>query len=238
MSGDSNGAFMGNGGAFAGLALSNQQISNQQNAARQLDQVVSFEQRKEQWFAEIDKHISVEPPCPMNKLLNERRLERHTSGASKYMLINEYFESQPVYDRVFVAQVSRHKTETVGDGKIIMPDVVQMREEQQACLGIIVGAGLKALDELASHGMAPGHLVHFVRNLVFRIPVATIGGKDFWLLVLEAGDIVGSCDLALNIKERRVRTIPKKLEDGSVQHVHCDENGEIWVPQEPFRHGT
>lgn len=197
----------------------------------------SFEQRKESFFAEVDKHIAKDAPYPMPRLLNERRLER-SGKASKYMLIDEYFEDQPVYDRVYVSQVSRHLGETQGEGKIIMPDVVQMREEQQACLGIIVGAGLKALDELRSHGMDLGHLVRFVRNLVFRIPVATIGGKDFWLLVLEAGDIVGSCDLALAIKERRVRTIVKDLEDGSKQHLHCDEDGKIWAPQEPFRHGT
>ena len=229
MSNQSSSAFMGLGNLEA-MARQNQEASK-------LQQVVSFEQRKEQWYAEVDRHISKDPPYPMSRLLNERRLERH-GNASKYMLIDEYFEDQPVYDRVYVSQVSRHANETVGDGKIIMPDVVQMREEQQACLGIIVGAGLKALDELASHGMAPGHLVRFVRNLVFRIPVATIGGKDFWLLVLEAGDIVGSCDLALNIKERRVRTKTVELADGSRQHIHIDEDGKPWVPQEPFRHGT
>lgn len=175
----------------------------------------------------LREHISPleSPPVPMPRLLNERR--------HKYLIPDEAFEYAATFDRVLIWQVSRHEEGKKG-GLIYMPDTTDMREREQACLGIVVAAGLRALDELKSHGVDLGHLVAHARNVIFRLPFATIGGKDCHLVVLTAGEIIASCDLALLRKEKRVRVIEKKLEDGSVEHLHCDEAGKTWVPQDGF----
>lgn len=176
----------------------------------------------------LREHISPleTPPGPMPRLLNERR--------HKYLIPDEAFEYAlgTTFDRVLVWQVSLHQEEK--KGLLYMPDSVRDRDRQQACLGIVVGAGLRALDELKSHGVDLGHLVAHARNVIFRLPFATIGGKDCHLVVLTAGEIIASCDLALLRKEKKVRVIEKKQDDGSVEHVHCDEAGNVWVPQEGF----
>lgn len=187
-------------------------------------------ERAAEQTTKLREHISPleSPPCPMPKLLNERR--------HQYLIPDEAFEycNGTMYDRVFCWQVSRHEGETKGDSLIVMPDDVKDRERNTACLGIVVGAGLRALDEMRSHGCDLGHLVAHARNVIFRLPFATIGGKDCHLVVLTAGDIIASCDLALMRKEKTVRVIEKPQEDGSIEHLHCDENGKLWHPQKPF----
>lgn len=179
---------------------------------------------------QLREHISPKenPPIPMPKLLNERRHE--------YLIPDEAFEYAAMFDRVLLWQVSRHEDETKG-GLIIMSDTTKEYERQTACLGIVVAAGLRALDELRSHGADLGHLVAHARNVIFRLPFATIGGKDCHLVVLTAGDVIASCDLALMRKEKKVRVIEKALEDGSIEHLHCDENGKLWNPQTAFAEG-
>lgn len=175
------------------------------------------------------EHISPEssPPIPMSRLLNERRL--------KYLIPDEAFEyaGGTAFDRVLTWQVSRHEGETKG-GLILMPETTKEYERQSACMGIIVGAGLQALDGLKSHGIDLGHLVVHAKNVIFRLPFATIGGKDYWLTILTTGDIIASCDLARLRKEKAVRTIEKPTEGGGIEHLHCDENGKLWHPQSPF----
>jgi hypothetical protein len=190
------------------------------------DYVARAEQAAKQ-VLELRKHISPleTPPVPMNRLLNERR--------HKYLIPDEAFEYAATFDRILVWQVSRHEEGKKG-GLIYMPDATDMREREQACLGVVVAAGLRALDELKSNGVDLGHLVAHARNVIFRLPFATIGGKDCHLVVLTAGEIIASCDLALLRKEKNVRVIEKRLEDGSVEHLHCDENGKTWMPQSGF----
>ncbi len=176
----------------------------------------------------LRSHISPigSPPVPMPRLLDERR--------HRYLIPDEAFEyaGGTAFDRVLVWQVSRHEDETKG-GLIVMADTTKEYERQTACLGVIVGAGLTSLDHLKSHGIDLGHLVVHARNVIFRLPFATIGGKDYHLVILTTGDIIASCDLARLRKEREVRVIENKLEDGSIEHVHCDEGGKRWVPQVP-----
>lgn len=202
--------------------IDRQLVSNAPDARRRAESAAKQAHQLREHISPLDT-----PPAPMPKLLNERR--------HRYLIPDEAFEYAmgTMYDRVLCWQVSRHQDETKG-GLIIMADDTKEYERQTACLGIVVGAGLRALDEMRSHGCDLGHLVAHSRNVVFRIPFATIGGKDCHLVVLTAGDIIVSCDLALARKEKRVRLIEKTKEDGSIDHLHCDEDGKLWYPQTPF----
>jgi co-chaperonin GroES (HSP10) len=184
---------------------------------------------------EAMKHISPldKPPCRMPRLLNERR--------EKYLIIDQMFEYPAMYDRILVQQIALHgESDTKGSGLIVMPETTKQREKDAACLGIIVGAGLQAMDELRSNGSDLGHIVAFVQWAVYRLPVFTIAGRDFHLLVLKAGDIVADCDLFRLRNEHNVRIVEREVPPsdanphGSRVHVHVDEHGKSWYPQEPF----
>ena len=77
-----------------------------------------------------------------------------------------------------------------------------------ACLGIIVSAGLLALDEMASNGHHVGDLVAFVQWSVYRLPTTHIAGHEFPLLVLKAGDIVNGSTYHVYYDGTRFRIVP------------------------------
>lgn len=196
--------------------------------------IVDRHQRAQELRTKAMEHISPvsKPPCRMPRLLNERR--------ERYMIIDQMFEYPAMYDRILVHQISMHEGTDTKGGLIVMPETVKQREKEAACLGIIVSAGLQALDELRSNGSDVGHLVAFVQWSVYRLPVFTIAGRDFHLLVLKAGDIVADCDLFRMRNEHNVRVVERALPPtadnphGSRVHVHVDEHGTAWYPQEPF----
>jgi len=131
------------------------------------------------------------------------------------------FEVVPCYDRLFVWQVGRaDERETYHkDGLIVMPEGTKKRVHQETPQGIVVGAGLKALDNLRTNGIDLGHHITFIRLAPYRIPVGTYGGQEFHLVVMSAGDVVGSAELSLAIKQgwaKRAQT------DGDEPFTHWD----------------
>jgi len=117
---------------------------------------------------------------------------------------------------------------------IHMPETTQQREKHKAPQGIIVSAGLTALDQLRSHGIDLGHKVLFSHAAPYHIRYDVIDGQDHHLIILLAGDIIGSEDLATNLKEREVRYLARRTET-SVEHTFIDENGNPWMPADAWQ---
>jgi hypothetical protein len=180
---------------------------------------------------ELDKATreNMSPPGAFRipPLLERRRLQ--------YGITDHYFQEQAVFDRITIFQLSQFKGETFGDTRIIMPEVTQKKEMESAPRGIIVSAGLKALDNLRSNGIDVGHIVSFVRQAPFRKRAGLIGGKSVWLLILRDGDVLGSEDLwdAQQRGECEVRVI--RDADGCATHVLADNvTGKTWTPKLPW----
>jgi co-chaperonin GroES (HSP10) len=147
----------------------------------------------------------------------------------KYGIIDGAFAAQPVYDRVFVWQIPMEESETFGGGLIIKTERTKQMEHEEAPRGIIVGAGLKALDSLRSNGIDVGHIVSFVRLSPYRKPC----GRGFrnleeHVIILRAGDIIASEDLAEVAREGGIVT--KRNDEG--QHYY-DGAGMPTVPVIP-----
>lgn len=123
-------------------------------------------------------------------LLEKRRRE--------HLIPNGAFASQPTYDWIHVYQIGEKDStgpQTYGDTSIIMPDRVRELARDESPRGIIVGAGLLALDQLRSNGVDLGHICRFVKLAPYRIVIDNILGKDFLVLVMRAGSITSSEDL-------------------------------------------
>lgn len=99
----------------------------------------------------------------------------------------------PVYKRVVVEPLKPEETTL---GGIIIPEVAQQRANR----GLLLGAGLGALDILASHGINLGDVVLFGKYAgvweEWRQPGATSSRDVRKLLVIQADDILGSEGLA------------------------------------------
>lgn len=167
----------------------------------------------------------------LSDLLDARRIE--------YAIPDELFAEQACFDRIFAFQVRLHNRDKAGDeSKIILTQQGMQRELESAPYGIILSAGLPALDELRSNGIDVGHIVGFIREAPWRKPMAIIDGVEFYALLLRVGDITGSVDLATAIKngECKVEMREYTSDDGTItrEHVFVDSDGKTWNPTVPF----
>lgn len=144
--------------------------------------------------------------------LDARRLEWGiTDGA---------FRVQAAFDRILVHQIpmAHFMGGTFGEGGVIvMPKTAESARERSAPRGIVVSAGLKALDEMRSNGIELGDIVMFNHVSPWRIETDMIDGKLHHVLVMHAGHIIGSEDLAKRLQKREI------FLDGPVtQHVYVN----------------
>jgi hypothetical protein len=141
------------------------------------------------------------------------------------------FEQQAVYDRLLVMQVDKSRgTDTFGDTSILMPATTKARLQDEACRGIIVSAGPLALDEIRGNGMDVGHYVRFIKNAPWRMQVDMVQGTAIHLLVMRAGDIVSSEDLAEALKRGECKLVV----DADGTHGYVDNEGNQWKPKLPW----
>lgn len=178
-----------------------------------LAQEAEIERQAQLIMKEQLSHVSPEdkPPIEMPALLNQRRVN--------YGIVDDAFRYEAVWDRVFLWQVTRAKGDTYVDGGLIkMPETAKRRVREETPRGIIVSAGLMALDHLRSQGMDLGHMVNFVRMQPWRLPVAYLAGHEFQLIVIRDGDIIASEELP---HQRKCDGVKTELfeDDGDRYHV-------------------
>ena len=164
-------------------------------------------------------------------LLDKRRLE--------FLVPDEAFRNQPIYDRIFVWQVSFHgDQETYGDTAIYMPGTVKDGEKYSSPRGILLAAGPIALDEIRSNGVELGHVVTFIRMAPWRIEIAIRGGKPEHVLVQRSCDLIASEDLATAIRDGEVKFVEFEVEkDGRKFFTHAIKDArrpDVIHPQQPI----
>lgn len=134
------------------------------------------------------------------ELLDNRRLD--------YLIPNGAFEVYPAFDKVLIWQLSTKESNTYAKGgKIVMPDNILAAKRNIAPRGIIVSAGLKAMDALYSTGIEVGHIVRFKKMSPFCMPVEEIDGHELTVMEVRDGDIAASEDLATHINSRRGKIV-------------------------------
>jgi len=162
-------------------------------------------------------------------LLEQRRLE--------YLIPNGAFAQRAMYDRLLLWQIPYYR-ENYGDTRIIMSEQGRDRNKNEAPRGIIVSAGLQALDVLHDHGSGLGNVVKFIRLAPWRLPCDMIGGQEQYLMILRCGDLIADEDLELKLRAREwaVRAERRKDKDGNAvtAHVLVSPEGVARNPQVPF----
>lgn len=171
--------------------------------------------------AELRKHVS--PPGALPWLpprLEQRRLE--------YQIPDEAFARQALFDKVHIFQIPMWSSETYGDTGIVMPDVGAERMEESAPRGIIISAGLQALDVLYSNGSGLGHRVQFQHMTPWRAPYAMFGGKEFYILPMRVGDLINDEDAVDALRHGAAELVFDKG-----QHKYRYADGDAPTPVRP-----
>lgn len=181
-----------------------------------------MEKAKEQTEA-IKRHMSPEGGLGLPELLDQRRLA--------YGIPDEVFSEQAIFNRVFVWQLPA-EGDTYGETSIVIPEKIKKGMAESEAGGIIVGAGLVALDELRSHGVDLGHRVSFPRLAPSRRVLGVIGSNSdvCTVVVLQSGDVISSRDLATNIRAGHCKVMGVERK-GVVHHVLTDAEGKFHMPQ-------
>jgi hypothetical protein len=132
------------------------------------------------------------------EILDKRRIE--------YLIPNGAFESYPGFDKCYIWQISLEGArDTYSEGgKILMPDAVKSYKKNTAPRGILVSAGLQAMDSLYSTGFKIGDIVRFKKFSPFIMPVGEIDGHELAVMVVRDGDLEASEDLAAALNNKDV----------------------------------
>lgn len=144
-------------------------------------------------------------------LLDRRRLE--------FGIPNGCFEHFPLFDKVYIWQLNMTERKTYSKGgTIIKPEARVAHDRATAARGVIVAAGLAALDSLRSTGVDLGHIVRFKKFSPFIQVVEEISGVELAVMTMRDGDCVSSEDLARDFHEGRVRIVNVSKEKGGYDH--------------------
>lgn len=152
-----------------------------------------------------------------------------------YGITDGAFRRRALYDRIMAYQIGNFEgQETFGDTSILMPDTVKSRDKWTAPRAVIVSAGLKALDNLRSHGVDLGHVITFVRNAPWQIESDVIDGKTEHIVVLRDGDLVASEDTERLVRHQFLIETTDTDEDGNLFHLYegCANPQQPWTPDD------
>lgn len=161
------------------------------------------------------------------------------------------FRIQAVFDRVVVYQLNPnfqdHMEETWSkDSAILVPDEARDRMSWQAPRGLLISAGLEALDNLRSNGIDLGHRVLLTKFSPYRLEIPYGPHKTCdKILVLRDGDICASEDLATMLQNGEVTYqyrdhVEKDAQGRDItmkRHYimkKVGEGWEVWNPDSPW----
>lgn len=142
----------------------------------------------------------------------------------KHGLIDACFEHQAIFDAVFVYQLDPNEdSENYADTSILRPEVAKLRDKQQSSVGILISAGLQALDQLRSEGTDLGDYVQVIKLAPFRVVCGHIAGEEVALLHMRTGDIVGNKSLAARLRKGEVRVVD--VGGSRMDHRYTSQSG-------------
>lgn len=195
------------------------------------------------------KDSPAEPPIPMldhelldaekrTKLIKERmsppgalRLPPLLEAARlKHGIPDGFFKSQAVFDRIYVFPLDPEDED--GDKfkgtNLFKPKVAKLRDKQEGSRGVLISAGLTALDRLISHGIELGHVITTNKNVPFARRCEEILGVPMFFLVMREADLAGSETLAEDLVAGKKRIVELGDETGYQHQVATvTEDGQL-----------
>lgn len=158
--------------------------------------------------------------------MNKRLIE----AAKRYDIPRGAFKAQFAFDRVGIWQVSDDdNAETFKGTNLFKPEITKSKDRMSAPRGVLVGAGLNALDYLKTHGFELGDVIWVIRLSPWRREVDVVNGQTKYLLVARVSDLVANETLAERMKDGA----RYEWSDAFEEHVFVDESGKPFQRMDP-----
>ena len=140
----------------------------------------------------------------------------------KHGIIDSAFEVCATFNRILLWQLPVQSETFTKGGVIVTPETSKSRLKQETPRGIVISAGLEAMDILTTNGAQVGDTVLFIRQAMWRITVGHICNVPQHLIVLNVGDIVSNQDQMQRLKDG---TLEYGWDPESAEHYLEDEDG-------------
>ncbi len=155
------------------------------------------------------------------------RIKKHKIPACPY---------EPTFDRIVVYSLPEEAAdrETFAKGGLIVKaEITKKRQKNSTARGILIAAGLTAMDQLRGHGIELGHYVWVARLSPWAHTVDITEDGEVQMLFLRAGNVVGSEDLLAQRKAGGV-TVSRDKSDGRHQFTFDGVIAPRFDPAESF----
>lgn len=196
-----------------------QRVGQAETFENPLGGALEFERAERELREALKKKLAAEGDLGLPPALEKKRQEHLIPGGA--------FKVRPVYDRIYVYQIGDRdipegESATYGDTKIIMPETAKEFRRGQVPRGVLVGAGLQAMNKLWSNGIEIGDTVWIIRNAPWGMPIDWVGPHELSVMVMRAGDVTGSEEGKARVESGELQVVRRPVErDGLTYHVHA-----------------
>lgn len=202
-------------------------IQNSGNA--DLDFIANADKRMADWMAAMKANVAqaTAEDLGIPPLLETMR--------QAHLIPTGAFACTPCFDWVYLYQVAREDKEelnqTYAGSSIFMPETVKAAKKDEACRGVLVAAGPRALDYLRTNGIELGHVVRFCKFTPFRLLADVVMQQELWILALRCESIAGSETLE---QERRAKHAEVVWDNTSQMHYVERYGQTVGAPKTPW----
>lgn len=150
------------------------------------------------------------------------------AARQKWGIPDGFFKYAAGFDRIFVFPIDPFdQDEKLPNSFLYRPQVTKQKDLQEGFRGVLISAGLTAMDRLMSHGYELGDIVMTNKNVPFARRMELLEGEPMYVLVMRDGDLAGNETLQEDIRAGRRRIVDC---GGSEQYEHqlarLTDNGE------------
>jgi hypothetical protein len=153
--------------------------------------------------------------------------EKLEAARLKHGIPDGFFRACAGFDRIFVFPLDPFdQDEKIPGSMLYRPQITQKKDLQEGFRGVLISAGLTAMDRLMSHGYELGDIVMTNKNVPFARRVELLEGEPMFVLVMRDGDLAGNETLQADILAGRRRVVDMGG-DAGYQHqiARADETG-------------
>ncbi len=170
----------------------------------------------------IREHMSPDGALHLPEKLEAARL--------KYGIPDGFFRTAAGFDRIFVFPLDPFdQNDKIPGTSLFRPQLTKQKDLQEGYRGVLISAGLTAMDRLMSHGYELGDVVMTNKNVPFARRVEQLEGFDMFVLVMRDGDLAGNETLQADILAGKRRVIDAG-DPGRYEHqVACPDGEGGWT---------
>ncbi len=150
------------------------------------------------------------------------------AARQKHGIPDGFFRTAAGFDRIFVFPLDPFdQDEKIPGTSLYRPQLTKQKDLQEGYRGVLISAGLTAMDRLMSHGYELGDVVMTNKNVPFARRAEQLEGFDMFVLVMRDGDLAGNETLQEDIRAGRRKVVDVGGHDGYEHQIaQSDENGD------------